>query len=42
MQTRDGESIDILVHASAARDAAGRLASVRCMLRAGRGTARAC
>ena len=41
MRTRDGDALDILVRASAARDAAGRLAGVRCMLRAGRGAARA-
>lgn len=41
MQTRDGEGLDILVRASAARDAVGRLAGVRCMLRAGRSAARA-
>ena len=35
MQTPDGEDLDVLVRACAARDAAGRLACVRCMLRPG-------
>jgi PAS domain S-box-containing protein len=36
MQTRDGQALDVLVRASAARDADGRVASVRCMVRAPR------
>ena len=33
VRTREGEALEVLVRASAARDASGRLAGVRCMLR---------